>query len=95
MPFSTGATSISCAAIRSGDMSIEPSGAFLVALLLPDGVDSSFAGSGSVGVEVFFPSVGTAVQANMVRAAEDTCDTTPPSATPMARVATIVKIRFI
>jgi hypothetical protein len=62
---------------------------------LSDSVDTSFAGAGSVGVEVFFPSVGRAVQANMIRAAGDTCGSMPPSATPMARVATIVKIRLI
>jgi hypothetical protein len=73
-------------------MSIEPSGAFLVHSYFR--VDSSFADAGSVGVEVFFPIVGRAVQANMIRAAGDTCDTTPPSATPMARVATMAKIRF-
>ena len=50
--------------------------------LLSESVNTSFAGAGSVGVEVFFASRGRAVQANTVRAVGDTCDTTPPSGDP-------------
>ena len=93
-PFSTGATSISCASIRSGGMLIKPAGA-LSSPLLSESMDAPFAGLGLAVAEVLFAISGTPFEANTVRAVGDICDTRPPSAAPTARVATSAKIRFI
>jgi hypothetical protein len=95
VPFATDAISISCATIRSGCISIEPSGAFSASPLVPEGADVSFAALGSTDGETAVSGWAGVVQERMARTAGDTCDKTPPTATPMTRLAAMVRVRFI
>jgi hypothetical protein len=90
-PFSTAATSIPCASICSGFISIKPSGAFSALPLVPEDATGLFAVLNSTDEGSTF--AGGAKECTVRTGG--TCDNMPPSATPITRLATIVGIRFI